>query len=365
MKVHPLPELREIVQSPEFTGWWTEFVRAGVELGETTRRAEELMGQAAVMDLRAELVQRTAIDTLSRASELENEAARLAVEAQELENRSMELLVNYEEARFKVSDFWYRLGAAERVLEDRREALEAEGERPEEPTRTPRTDLRADLRARLGFKDSQSKENQLKQAERAYISLREDYERESVRKGKVWVEVERIWARTFELTLLMAERRSEGPRLRRESERLFKEAEDRKQRAKQLRQEADAAAAEHQKVVGRRAVLLAQAGQRFDCVAGERFLYWRQNEKDRSAFALALCDDAETYNVEITSLAIYSVSRQRGVGFLELARDGMVATEEEGDRRFEQYFLGPRKGRTRAADQVSESSACRPSDGGP
>jgi hypothetical protein len=361
MKVHPLPELRETVQSPEFTGWWTEFVRAGVELGETTRRAEELMGQAAVMDLRAELVQRTAIDTLSRASELENDAARIAVEAQELENRSMELLVDYEEARFKVSDYWYRLGAAERVLEDRREALEAEGERPQEPARTPRTDLRA----RLGFKDSQSKEYQLKQAERTYISLREDYERESIRKGKVWVEVERIWARTFELTLLMAERRSEGPRLRRESERLFKEAEERKQRGKQLRQEADAASAEHQKVVSRRALLLAQAGQRFDCVAGERFLYWRQNEKDRSAFALALCDDAETYNVEITSLAIYSVSRQRGVGFLELARDGMVATEQEGDRRFEEYFLGQRKGRARAADQVSEASACRPSGGGP
>jgi hypothetical protein len=361
MKVHPLPELRETVQSPEFTGWWTEFVRAGVELGETTRRAEELMAQAAVMDLRAELVQRTAIDTLSRAGELENDAGRLAVEAQELENRSMELLVDYEEARFKVSDLWYRLGAAERVLEDRREALEAEGERPEEPVRTPRPDLRT----RLGFKDTQSKEYQLKQAERTYISLREDYERESIRKGKVWVEVQRIWARTFELTLLMAERRSEGPRLRRESERLFKEAEERKQRGKQLRQEADAAAAEHQKADDRRAALLAQAGQRFDCVAGERFLYWRQNERDRSAFAVALCDDAETYNIDIKSLAIYSVSRQRGVGFLELARDGVVATEQEGDRRFEDYFLGPRKGLVRAAEPGSGAAACRPSEGGP
>jgi hypothetical protein len=58
-----------------------------------------------------------------------------------------------------------------------------------------------------------------------------------------------------------------------------------------------------------------------------------------------LSDDAEGHNIELRALGVYAVDRQRGVAFLEPAREGLVATVEEGDRRFEEYFLGARKGR--------------------
>ena len=52
-------------------------------------------------------------------------------------------------------------------------------------------------------------------------------------------------------------------------------------------------------------------------------------------------------NIEVKALQIYTVGRQRGVALLEPAREGLGLTAEEGDRRFEEYFLGPRKGARR------------------
>jgi hypothetical protein len=43
---------------------------------------------------------------------------------------------------------------------------------------------------------------------------------------------------------------------------------------------------------------------------------------------------------------VYSVDRQRGVAFLEPAR-AQSPSLEEGDRRFEDYFLKGRKGEIR------------------
>ena len=53
-------------------------------------------------------------------------------------------------------------------------------------------------------------------------------------------------------------------------------------------------------------------------------------------------------NVEVTPLSVYSVERQRGVSFLEPAREKAPSTEE-GDKRFEEYFLTGRKGEVRSA----------------
>jgi hypothetical protein len=61
-----------------------------------------------------------------------------------------------------------------------------------------------------------------------------------------------------------------------------------------------------------------------------------------------LIDDAQSYNIEIRALSVYTVDRQRGVDFLEPAVD-VQPSEEDGDRRFEEYLLTGRKGVLRAA----------------
>ena len=93
--------------------------------------------------------------------------------------------------------------------------------------------------------------------------------------------------------------------------------------------------------------LLGEAATRFGCAAGEDFLYFRQKDHERWAYCLALVEDAESYNVEVHPLSIYSVEQKRGVTFLEPARE-RAASGDEGDKRFEEYFLQGRKGRASA-----------------
>ena len=51
---------------------------------------------------------------------------------------------------------------------------------------------------------------------------------------------------------------------------------------------------------------------------------------------------------KVKPLAVYQVDRSRGVAFLEPAR-ASAPSLEEGDRRFEDYFLKGRKGEVRAS----------------
>jgi hypothetical protein len=116
-------------------------------------------------------------------------------------------------------------------------------------------------------------------------------------------------------------------------------------RARQLAGDAATGLRERDEAAARLDELLGAAPDRFGCVAGRRFLYWRQPGDSRSAWAVPLFHDAEGYNLEVRALAVYSVNRQRGVAFLEPAREGALSSEEDGDRRFEGWFLGPRQGR--------------------
>ena len=96
--------------------------------------------------------------------------------------------------------------------------------------------------------------------------------------------------------------------------------------------------------------LLALVGERFSCAPGETFLYWRHRDDQRSAFAVALFDEPEAYNLEVKALGVFTVGRQRGIAFLEPAREGLGRTAEEGDGRFEEVLLGPRMGIRRDDD---------------
>ncbi len=323
MRAKSLGEARELVASREFLSWWDGLVQARAAEDEASARFDELLTQSTLMDFRAELAQKNAIDTLYRAGECEDQAAKLVAEASEVENRSFEIVANYEEQRFKVSEIWYRLGAAEKALDEIRERL-------------------GTLRAK-GDGNLASAESELKRAEREHRETHDAYERETQRKLRLWDEVERMWATSAELSLLVAEKRLQGRKIRRRAERLFREAEERKARSKALRREADEQSQLEGQHKERRAILLSDAKDRFGCAVGEEFLYWRQREDQEGAYCVPLINDSDEFNIEIKSLSIYRVGKQRGVEFLEPGREGRRV--DEGDQRFESFFLEGRKGK--------------------
>jgi hypothetical protein len=187
-------------------------------------------------------------------------------------------------------------------------------------------------------------------AERAHHAAAADYEAEDAKRRALWAEVEATWARSLEASLLGAERGDEARRIRREAERHFAEAEERRVRAKQLRAELEVAERERAAAERSRAELLAAACEQLGCAAGERFLYFRNREDPRGAFAVALADDRGRQDGEVRALGIYAAGRQRGATWLEPAREGLAATVDAGDRRFEDYLLGPRKGARRGGE---------------
>ncbi len=327
MSVDPLrlSDLRELLQGPAFAAWWAEFGRAEATLGEARARRDDLQAQLALMETRADAAEESAAQTRARAREVEDRAGGMAAEARELESRALDLSGRFEEQRFQVSELWYRLAGAERTLGERRGALagaaDSSGRRRAAPGRL------------------------VKEGERAARALREAYQRQARRKDRLWEQVERTWARSLALSLQVAERRHQTRRVQQAAQRLVQEARERRARSKRLRAELAAALRRHEGAARTRTALLGEARQRFGCTAGTSFLYWRSRDDRRGAFAVALADDGESYNVDVRALAVYRVDRQRGVAFLEPAREGRVVSDEEGDRRFEAWFLGPRGGR--------------------
>ena len=306
MKAVRLAELREVLQGAPFAAWWADLQRAQAAAGQASERHRDLRAQAELMDQRAELAQRAAIDAFSSAGGAEEDQARSGADAQELENRALALVGTYEEQRTRTSDLWYRLGGVERTLEEA-----------------------TDPAAR-------------RQLERQLPTVRQEYGQEDQRRDRLWAEVEALWARSLERSLLSHEHGERARRIRREAERLFKEADERRQRARQLQAEAGAAAREEAAAARLRDQLLERAEGEFGCVHGERFLYWRHRDDRRAAFAVSLVDDAGGAEVALRALAVYTVGPARGVAALEPAREGPAASAEEADRRLEAHLLGPR-----------------------
>ncbi len=326
MKSVPLGDLRELLQGAAFSTWWTEYGTAMVALEDARSRHDDLVSQSELMLFRSELAQRAAADVLSRVGEEEHEGARCAADAQKLENRALELVGEFEDQRLRTSDLWVRLGGAERAAEDRREEA-ARG------ARGNGAKARADLQTAL------------RTAERQLEQLRARYEAGDRKRARLWEQVEAAWAASFERSLAAAEHGLAGRRVKRDAERLFEEAEERRARGKQLAADAKVARKERDEADRRRSALLGQAREQFGCAAGDAFLYWRNPDDERSAFAVALSNDPDGANIEVKALGIYAVGRQRGVAALEPARDGVAPGPDAGDRRFDEYLLGRRNGR--------------------
>src|SRR5512138_333410 len=250
MKTLRLGELRELLQGPAFSAWWTEHGRAVAALRDARALHEDLAAQSEMMAVRSEIAQRAAVDAFGRAGDAEEEGARLAADAQGLENRALELVGRYEEQRFRTSDVWVRAGGAERLLEERREAAERV-RRKDGPKGKDAAKARAQAEAAVA------------EAERQLRELRDLYAREDERRARLWEEVEAAWRASFEQSLLGAERGVAARKVRREAERLFEQAEERRVRAKHLAAEAAAAAQARDAAEARRAALLAEAREKF------------------------------------------------------------------------------------------------------
>jgi hypothetical protein len=333
MRVVPLKELRELLQGQPFASWWAAYA-AAVEAERTAVAGhEQVSGRQRLVDLEAEAAQRQAIDTFSAAGEAEEAAARVSAEAQAHEVRALEQVGRFEEQRFRTSDVWYRLGGAERTLEIRREAL----------VRVTGAGTEAD---RL----RQQAESAVKLAERQVRALQDEYAGEDRKSSRLWDEVEAAWDRSFERSLLAAEHGVRSRRIIRDSEQLFRVAEEKRVAARQLRDQAELAARAAAETTRRRAGLLEEARERFGCVCGESFLYWRHPDDQRAAWAVALIEDGSGWNLPVKALEVYTVSQARGVAFLEPAREGLPFSVDRGDRRFEDYFLGPRHGARREGE---------------
>jgi hypothetical protein len=338
MKVKPLAEVKELIASADFQAWWESLSGARAAEAEAAERFDELLTQSTLLDFRAELAQKNAIDTLYRAGACEDTAAKLVAEATDVENRSFEVVAAFEEQRFRVSEIWYRLGAAEKAMEELRERVEADkGELQQVADRPKRKEAEAALVVAEG---------DLRKAEREHRQVHEDYERETQRKLQLWDDVERLWASSAEMNLLVSEKRAEGKKIRKRAERLFREAEERKSRSKTLRAEADQQSSQRTAHAERMTQLLRDARERFGCAVGEEFLYWRQREDPAGAYCVSLIEDAEDYNIELKVLGIYRAEKQRGVEFLEPSHEKRKA--DENDERFEEFFLKGRKEKLRA-----------------
>lgn len=291
MQPKGLSEVLAIVNGSDFQAWWISLQKARAELAAAEQLYDELVAQTTLMEFRAELTQKNAIDRLYRAGECEDEAAAKVVESTGLENRSFRAVSAFEEQRIKVSEIWYKLGAAEKRLDEKREDR--------------------------GARKTKRSDSGLRAAERAYRSIADEYETQTAHQNRLWEEVERIWGSSTEVSLLVSELRIRGKRLRKEAETFFAIAEERHARAKSLRSEAESSSVSRETARMDIRKLLGQIREIFGCAAGAEFLYFRQRDNHKFAYAVSLIDDADTYNVPVKTLFIYAIDRQRGVAFLE------------------------------------------------
>jgi hypothetical protein len=300
MKPLRLAELLDLVASRDFLRWRDEHATALAARDAALARAEALDAAASAADSDAERVGSRAVEALAEVGAIEDDAARLAAEGEAVENASLEAVAAYEAQRERTSALWLRLGGAERATDARRDRVALVRTRV---AAQPAPELAVELADEEGL---------LARAGSAELSLDGEYRRESARKVALWAEVEALWGKSLAIALLVAERGTEARRRHRDAERLFADAEERKQRARAALAERDRARRDLElarAAVGR---ALDAARARFDCVCGERFLYFAR-AGTKEAFAIALADDAESHGAPVRALGVYAVGRERGV----------------------------------------------------
>lgn len=303
MKAKQLSEVRETVNSEKFRAWFDALGKARLAAREAQLRHEELLTQIHLMEFRAELAQRNATDTLYRAAAHEDAAEQMQAEASELENKSLELVGEFEKQRSLCTELWGAVGAAEQ---------------------------------------SEKNESRIKR-------LREEYERETAKKNRMWEEVETMWSMSLEKNLAVVENKAKAKRVRRESETLFAAAEKAKASANALKSDGEKGAREREAAESAVRDLMSRAGNEFDAIVHEDFLYWPQRENNKQVYVSPLFSDSQNYNLELQACCIYQCSSERGVDFLEPIVDGKGGGA--ADTRLDDFFLKGRAVKTESARQ--------------
>lgn len=295
MKARQLSEAKEILNSERFRTWFDALGKARIRLREAVLRHEELLTQVHMMEFRAELKQKNATDTLYNAGESEDSAAGAQAEATALENKSLELVGEFERQRALCSELWASMSAQE-------------GESEQHSDRAS---------------------DKLRRA-------REEYERETARKNRLWEDVEALWSTSLEKNLAVVELRMKAARTRKESEVLFGDADKSARAAAAIKHESEQMAREREEADAGVRELMARARNSFDAIVHEEFMYWPQQENNKMVWVCPLFSDQQTYNIELKACQVYQASRQRGVAFLEPV---VEVPQQRQDTRLEDFFL--------------------------
>jgi chromosome segregation ATPase len=333
MKALWLREVQAILQRDDFVDWCKSRESLEQKLSAVKVRHEELLAQVTLMDFRADLTQKKAIDILYRAGEYEDVAAQLIADASEIENKSYEAVANFEMQRIVCSDWFSRMGRAEN------DVLKAQ-----DSIREKRALIESNKKSDQSKKLQQ--EHKLKQTEvaRRERELREasaTYERENNRKIRLWEEVEQLWVRSLDINLSVSERKLSSKRSHQEAEQFFKQAEHFKQSAEALQRESDQASQKQVDLQNQIDELRSSSRRLFGCLVGEEFLYWPRRENNKEVYCVPLADHPNGFNIELRARNVYLVNRQRGVEFIEpVPPFGEVRDEQ--DNRIDAFFTaGP------------------------
>ncbi|MFZ9889179.1 MAG: hypothetical protein ACO3JL_16920 [Myxococcota bacterium] len=274
-------EVTRILESRSFKEWLRDLERCRKSVRVATDRYTELLTQVNLLEFRAELVHRRAVDTLDRANQFADESVQLANEAAQLENDSFEAVSQYEAQRDTTTKVWQRLGALDVEIEE-----------------TP---------------DESAKKKLLNQRDRLNL----DYLREDTRKQKLWATVERLWVRNISKGLELREKKRKAQVVRQEAEAAFAQHRLEADQAIELRVRAEEVAAE----VGEREqeLMLAEelAPERFDCLLHHEFLYWPAVEDNKWVYAVPVIHDEKNYGVLLAPGALYRCRHDLGVDGLE------------------------------------------------
>lgn len=278
MKAKWIDDVAAIVKSKAFDAWLVRLEQSRKSLKSAEDRVDELLTQVNLLEFRAELAHRRAIDTLERSNELDDHSARLANRAAELENQSFEVVSQFEMQRARCTDLWERLGAIDVEIEE-------------------------------GKSDSGKLTRQREK-------LNFDYEREDKRKQRLWQEVEDLWVRGIDQHLALHEKRHKARLVRQEAESLFSRYDQEAELAAQLRRDVERVQSERALRSAELQAIYEEAREQFECLLNDDFLYWSSQEDNKWVYATPLVADQTNYVVPLQLQQLYRCPVQGGVDAL-------------------------------------------------